>query len=343
MDKEEATRILAKELAGKDYINFIFDEKYEEIVRNNNIGISPIWGEKSIINCLHYGNQKPSEESYEKYYTKIARKMGANYIFSRNKGFSYEFFGIPYAIITSDEIPIIKKELYKGDFKIEEALDQLGIFNSVVIFRNYSDNNVNIIRNYFIEGNYINDVRIERLNFLLNLPEIYQNISINCEIIKNLTENQCKLNNEYMIKPVYYAVMDFINTSYLKKSKNFIEYFSNLSDSFKIETIKIIKNIDEKNIDEKINAELFAKGYNVPVQFIQLYKTNQDSFIKYFENSEDDEKDSMIRAIYKLKQEERNSNIETYLSHNHAERLGKVARMDIKEKNEISYKGGTGG
>jgi len=366
MDKTEATLILAKELANKGYINYVVNRLDQQHIKERSLGFELIYEDNiSIVNRTNITqtitetvDSVPTTKQVKMAnsitylldtdkITEYSKQIGSNYIFCESsiddrttlqeeKVSPAKIIPSYHAIITDKEVPILQNLFYKKiDYETKRAFEEIGIEDFSGLYAEYKNGNISsgdIIRyessNYYIDSN--------KLKFIFNLPKEEQNIDKNKTLLERVS---C---DGYVANPK--ELIDFFYGLYIKKDENFLDYFSFLEknsgdvwhfDYVRDNTIDMINNAKEDYIDEKVNSELYAKEYSVPVKFMDLYKNNSKAFIRYFDKCKELKKEQIITFVLKLPKSKRNPESENLLlSGKYSALINKTGRMGIKKKED---------
>ncbi|MBM3199603.1 hypothetical protein FJZ53_01610 [Candidatus Woesearchaeota archaeon] len=105
-------------------------------------------------------------------------------------------------------------------------------------------------------------------SFVFDLPYEDQNLEANKSLFKELSDSDsCKiLQKEY------------------SQGKHFKEYFSGLSEERQKRIVETIKPLPSQN--SFLNSWLFNQGFDVKMDYLELYKVNTGGFINYFKRSD---------------------------------------------------------
>lgn len=118
------------------------------------------------------------------------------------------------------------------------------------------------------------------LNFIFTLPYEEQNIPANMMILKHVGSiDFCKiLLKEY------------------SEGKHFKDYFSVLDEGRQKKVVDKINDLQEQN--EVLNSWLFNQDFILELDYLELYKTDTESFISYFIRSDPDTQGVIISDIF---------------------------------------------
>jgi len=356
MEKNEATLILAGELAKKDYINIVLNTVDQEYLKDNNLGFEIIRDEGKIFvstgYSYSYGNGLIYNFTKKQEIVNRSKELDSNYIFcntySDNKNSIITMVPSFHAIITDKEVPILQNLFYKDvDYDTKEAFEALKIKDFNLEYLAYQDEicdlggKVRLFLNYgrgTVNGRNIYIFKKEGLEFILNLPKEEQNAELNKNIIKYLVDsNNYSTKSKFCISDLSEIKDIFINL-YKKKDTNFPDYFYLLEDSIKTNITDIIKRLKPEQLDYEINTKLYAQGFDVPVKFLDLYKTDVEGFSKYLSSKNGSDQEEIIKIILKLPENERNPDCERFICDNYSGLINAAARK-IPERNEIESEG----
>lgn len=156
----------------------------------------------------------------------------------------------------------------------------------------------------------------EFLNFIFNLPYEDQNIEVNKALLKNYAYNVdlCKV----MLKEY-------------SEGKYFKDYFPVLNEGYQK---KVVENIIPlSNQDKFLNSWLFNQGFDVEMDYLELYKKDTKGFINYFRKSNDHIQELIVSDLFSC--DHVNDEVIGFLEKDYSHLL-----RDVSFKNEALTKSG---
>lgn len=326
----------------------------------SSMGLSNYSGINELWEAIE-GGQSSARETM----IKQAKKLGANYLFidyhtnsnqssieDSPKFYLRDFATItPVALIGKNEERILREIFYKNvPLHINEVFSTLEIRSFEELYQDYSKNSQNFV-NQTISAKIEKDDVVETkcsnhrgiwryedlkwkctdhftiikksefarsfLDFVFRMPEEDQNQESNNLILKELSE----------IMPPSEILLEV----YERGDKKFSEYFEQVEEESKKNLAERIRNLGKEQQNKDLNVFLFGKGYDVYVEFLDLYRKDSDGFKRYFNNISSKEKGSVIDTIYSLPREEIRPDISKWLSDNYHDLVEDIGMNRVKE------------
>ncbi len=139
---------------------------------------------------------------------------------------------------------------------------------------------------FYRSGSFKHDFLVfddEVFDYLVSLPLEQQNPTVNKFILKNVED--------------YLVHQHLLINEYQNKGKHFEEYFSYLSPEDKIKLVRKLNLLDNHN-NVKINSFIRGQGFDIgSLDYLILYKENNEGFIQYFKSRCDSEKKVILSNI----------------------------------------------
>ncbi len=351
MEKDEAIKILAKELVKLGYIEKMDYFQFSLVKDKENYGFVPFSTEYT------YGPYGTLEE-------KLAKRYGANYIISLKKICNDSYF-IPVAYIGKNEARILNETYYKNIPKnLEIAMKELGIKCYSTLYRiymngfpfwdgdllknlgfdifqivktNFDEGSCYVMRIYPKKGDhkftfkhsqieeYIEDnkrgIHFEKKDkdfctFVFKLPKKEQNVEVNRIWIST---------NSIPLDEVFHYL-------YYNKPEDFKFYWNEIRDSkVKKDLVSYIDTFKNRNLE--LDCFLLKIGFDVKTEWLDLYKSkNKEAakfFIVYFIKASIEERKHILKVL--INERDKNEEIDKYLSENHSQLIKEVIREEYNE------------
>ena len=106
--------------------------------------------------------------------------------------------------------------------------------------------------------------------------------------------------------------------------EKFKQYFDLTTEENKKSLTARLKMLELGEQDLNLNSWLFGKGYDVSIEFLDLYNNDEKGFQRYFENANEAERKNVLNILYKLPSEKISSGISQWLSDNYSETVESV-------------------
>lgn len=157
------------------------------------------------------------------------------------------------------------------------------------------------------------------LEFVFNLPDEGKNLVADRVILKSIDS---------------VTTCDVLLKEY-SRNKVFKEYFSDLSKDVQENAVEKIKGLPNQNMF--LNSWLFNQGFDVKVSHLELYKTDTQSFITYFERSEKYAQELIVSDLFNC--DYINKEVIDFLEKKHSNLLRDVSFKKDTSVGEIILKG----
>lgn len=303
MDKEKATRALAKELVKANGQTFVTDTAHKKHLLEKAVAYHPVEFEKPFTfrfqidflsdsnNTLSQNKRKNIEKDYRKGMTEGCSQVSdANYIFvESSQSFSmagkysdtsclslmnnFSFF----ALVGEKEVNNLQRMFYKDvDLNIVRAMETLKIKPFISDYKSYKKDSY-FGRNYRPQEGGLDSF----LEFVFTIPYEEQNLENNKDILSRYT---------YRVDYVEILLREYSNGKY------FQDYFGCLGSDNKRKVFDSLKSVKERSPIH--DSFLWYAGFKeLHLDHLELYKSDTKKFIDYFNNRSREEKKVMIKDI----------------------------------------------